>query len=392
MAFLTYPTIPDPWPDRAQGQAAFDAAVSGTFTFFAELETWAGAWQTEAESLQAALVAGNLPSLTGQAGRTLIVNGDEDSPTFGPQLVMLGAQRNKIINGQFTVNQRGAASYTATGYTLDRWRLSNGAGAANTVTREAFALGQTDVPGEPEFYLRWARGTAGTAESFIEQRIEDVRTLAGRTVTATFWARATASTVMNAQAFQVFGTGGSPSTAVSVGSFTDANLTTAWQKFSATLAIPSISGKTLGTNGDDYLVFRLRRAHNAANPTATVEVANVSLVEGNATGEADPGAWRDETVERLLAARYYWSGGSGLTAGTDNFRVYSGDLTGVNVSALIPYIVPMRAAPTVGITTVQGTGLTSVVRRWGVEVYGLSAGSSPERRIEFTLDSVDAEL
>lgn len=223
----------------------------------------------------------------------------DDFADFSPVL----GHRNKIINGQFGIWQRGT-SFTANDYTADRWLLQEGAGAACTVSRQSFAVGQTDVPGDPVYFLRFARGTAGTAESFVSQRIEDVRTLSGQTATVTFWVKASAATEIDINLNQSFGSGGSASTLVNTAVSTGESVATSWTKKSFSVSIPSINGKSLD-GADDYLALGFYRQHDSTNPTADVDIANVSLVGGDATNEADPGAWRDITTELLLAQRYY---------------------------------------------------------------------------------------
>jgi hypothetical protein len=59
--------------------------------------------------------------------------------------------KNYLINGCFRFWQR-AISQTANGYgSADRWVVSN-AGTTKTATRQPFSLGQTEVPGNPEFF------------------------------------------------------------------------------------------------------------------------------------------------------------------------------------------------------------------------------------------------
>ena len=86
----------------------------------------------------------------------------------------------EVINGNFDIWV--GTSFTASGYTCDRWRLDTFGGAGTTLTRQAFTLGQTDVPDNPEYYLRAVTTTDSSADATIlSQRIEDVRTFAGQT-------------------------------------------------------------------------------------------------------------------------------------------------------------------------------------------------------------------
>jgi hypothetical protein len=90
----------------------------------------------------------------------------------------------------------------------------------------------------------------------INQRMEGVKRTSGKTVTVSFWAKATsgAPTIgLNWQ--QSFGTGGSPSTVV-VGTAQTVTLSTTWTRYSKTFAITSVSGKTFGTTPQtDFLEF-----------------------------------------------------------------------------------------------------------------------------------------
>src|SRR5690606_33394960 len=81
--------------------------------------------------------------------------------------------------------------------------------------------------------------------------------------------------------FQNFGTGGSPSTGVQV-SAQNASLTTSWQRFDLTFDIPSISGKTLGTNNDDLLLLVF---FMPLNVVMTIDIANIMVVEGESAGD-----------------------------------------------------------------------------------------------------------
>jgi len=149
----------------------------------------------------------------------------------------LAGFRNRIINGDFRIAQRGASFPTPSApdsETLDRWGAGYlaAAGIALTISRMEFAAGQTDVPGEPEFYFRWNQTTAGSAsELYPFQRIEGVRTFAGQECTLTFWARADAARDVTPRWRQNFGGGGSADLSAGL---PVCSLTTEWQKFTRT--------------------------------------------------------------------------------------------------------------------------------------------------------------
>ena len=164
--------------------------------------------------------------------------------------------KNHIINGNFDVWQR-ATSQTTSGYgSVDRW-INLHLGSTKTISRQAFTLGQTAVPGEPAYYSRTGVSSFAGVGNYViqQQKIESVRTLAGQTCTVSFWAKADASRNIAIEFGQNFGTGGSPSAQVNAIGSQLVALTTTWTKYTKTIAIPSISGKTLGTAGDDSLEF-----------------------------------------------------------------------------------------------------------------------------------------
>ena len=175
------------------------------------------------------------------------------------QSVEYAAGKNKIINGDFYINQRAFTSSTAGGYGLDRWSSVVADGTV-TYSVQTFTVGAAPVTGyEGKNFARLVTTgqTLSTAQGRLFQGIEDVRTFANQTVTISFWAKAATGTPkMAIELNQDFGTGGSPSTAVAnyAGQVT---LTTSWVRYSLTLAIPSISGKTIGTTTPGGLFLQM---------------------------------------------------------------------------------------------------------------------------------------
>ena len=230
---------------------------------------------------------------------------------------VLGGFRNKIINGNFDIWQRGT-SQTSDGYgSDDRWFNSHSGGYTKTHSRQSFTLGQTAVPGNPKYFSRTQITVAGSSASDYcrkWQRIEGVQTFAGKTVTVTFWAKADSNRNIAVELVQIFGTGGSPSSEVNGIGVTTCALTTSWQKFSFTASVPSISGKTLGSDGNDYLALQFwfgagsnfnARTNSLGHQVGTFDIARVSLVEGDATAEDDPFSPRHIQQEVALCQRYF---------------------------------------------------------------------------------------
>ena len=222
----------------------------------------------------------------------------------------LAGFRNAIINGGFDVWQRGT-TFSTSDFAADRW-LNAYVGSSAVMSRQSFTPGQTDVPGEPRFFNRAVvTSVAGPNNySILLQRIEGVRTFAGQTVTISFWAKANASRSIAVELAQWFGTGGSPSTMVSAIGATKVAIGTAWQQISIAVTVPSISGKTLGTNGDDYLALNIwfdgGSGFNARNGTlgqqsGTFDIARVQLEPG---GFRTPFELRPLGAEVSLCKRY----------------------------------------------------------------------------------------
>ena len=224
----------------------------------------------------------------------------------------LAGMRNAIINGNFDIWQRGT-SQTAAGYgSADRY-ASNRVGTTCTMSRQAFILGQTDVPGEPTYFCRMAvTSVAGAGNlSLLEQKIESVRTFAGQQVTVSFWAKADAAKPISAELVESFGSGGSPSSGVDALGVSKVTLSTSWQKITTTVTLPSISGKTLGSDNNDAIVLRIwfdaGSTYNALTDTlgqqsGTFDIAQVQVEPGPV---ATPFERRPIGTELALCQRYF---------------------------------------------------------------------------------------
>ena len=271
----------------------------------------------------------------------------------------LAGMRNAIINGNFDIWQRGT-SFTGSVYGPDRWFHSR-VGTTHTVTQQAFTLGQTDVPGEPTYYCRTVVSSvagAGNA-ALLVHKVENVRTFAGQQVTVGFWAKADATKNIAVDLAQDFGSGGSPSARVTDIGVTKISIGTNWQKVTVTATLPSISGKTLGTDNNDYLQFDIwfdagsnfnARTDTLGQQSGTFEIAQVQVEPGPV---ATPFERRPIGTELALCQRYYETG---------HRSFFSGDVTSANVYYSTNfYRATKRATPTLTLTNSSVLRFAAVV-------------------------------
>lgn len=242
--------------------------------------------------------------------------------------------RNLIINGDFRINQRGFSSTTTTGtYGFDRWFML-GSGGTTTYSAQTFTIGNPISGQEPTNFARVVTTgqSAATDLSILIHRIEDVRNCAGQTVTVSFWAKAASGTPKVAvELDQSFGSGGSPSSAVYTLAGT-ATLSTSWTRYSFTVNLPSISGKTLGSNNDHFLGLNLwlsggsnfnSRTGSLGIQSATFDFWGVQVEANNVPTSFER---RPIGVELALCQRYYAaSSPTGVQGGVMTYPRYGSD-------------------------------------------------------------------
>ena len=253
---------------------------------------------------------------------------------------------NRIINGQFDIWQRAttSGSVTASGYnSADRWYI-NQSGATSTTSRQAFTVGQTDVPSNPRYYLRMNATTANN-NAGIEQRVEDVDTVQGEH-TLSFWVKGTAPAGGNfdVRIFQNFGSGGSTSTEANLGTF---SVSGSWVKKTFTFTPTSLSGKTVGTNS--YFQISIRQPDSDSTTTAWIlDIANVKLEAGSKATDYQK---INIAQELALCQRYYYrlENDSSTTCHLGTCQYYT---TNAFFGHIKDLPVKMRAIPT---ATLSGT-------------------------------------
>ena len=282
----------------------------------------------------------------------------------------LAGFRNAIINGNFDTWQRGT-SFTATGYGADRWDSSR-IGTTHTVTRQPFTVGQTAVPNEPTYFLRTVVSSVTGAGnlSVLIQRIEGVRAFAGQQVTVSFWAKVDATKNIAVEFQQYFGSGGSPSAVVNTIGTTKVSIGTTFQKVTVTATMPSITGKTLGTNNNDALEILIwfdagssfnSRTDTLGQQSGTFEIAQVQLEPGPVASAFER---RPIGTELQLCERYYQL----------NRTCVGHALTATSIAAAGVSLNPsMRGVPTA--TILNGTGAVTDPGIAGRNLTSLTSGA-----------------
>lgn len=220
--------------------------------------------------------------------------------------------RNAIINGSFDIWQRGPSftgSLSGGTYTSDRWRYGGSGATAGTLTISRNALGVTELPlteAGLTYYAKYAQTVAPSTSHDLAQRIENVRTFSGKNVTLSFYARLNSGTMpFSITLQQSLGTGGTGSPATVTTTITNSSGTTvttatsSWARYYATFTVPSLSGMTIGTAGDDYLSIGFNMP---ASGTWNFDVTGIQLEEGTV---ATPFENIPVATELALCQRYF---------------------------------------------------------------------------------------
>lgn len=271
--------------------------------------------------------------------------------------------RNLLHNPQMQFQQR-AGPFTGYGYTVDRWLMG---GTGDTFTVQGVTATDTmraavgDERMETAFQVA-ITGTSGTSSvTDIVQRLESARLLANKTVTLSFWAATTSGTMkVGINGGQAFGTGGSPSAAVTAVLTTglSATITTTWTRYTFTLTFPSVAGKTFGTTAStDYSAIDIYLSSGATNnavagnigvQSGTIQFWGMQLEYGSAATPLDL-----PTKDRLAAQcfRFYYAASAysigGASVATDSI---------IN-NFMFP--MPMRVAPSITPSVTGGSGYST---------------------------------
>lgn len=275
---------------------------------------------------------------------SLVKNGASDIRTLGnaidTSLWNSGfgqAGKNRIINGDFNIWQRGTSfTSTATGfyYSADRWVSYAQSGTSSTISRQAFTAGTAPVAGyESQYFIRF-NDTAGSGTTLF-QRIEDVRTFAGQTVTVSYWIKSAGTTTITTNLSQNFGSGGS--SAVNNQAIAPYVPTSSWVRVSGTVTLPAMTGKTIGTSS--YLEFQI----NGSATNVAVDVWGVQVEYGSKATPFQTASGGSIQGELAMCQRYYFRN---TPASAYGLQVYGATYATNTVLAGVTPPVTMRVTPT----------------------------------------------
>ena len=298
------------------------------------------------------------------------------------------AGKNRIINGDFGIWQRGNSAFTADGvFTADRFSFSQGSTSGAQVTQGTFTPAELTVAGgTTNFYMNIAGTMTSASGGYIQvqQPIENVRTFQNSTVTVSFYAKGTTAGSINILFRQNFGSGGSSEVLTTPVNF---SITTSWARYSTTISIPSVSGKTIGANSALTLTFVKNMGTSyptfgTSNYTGTLSLWGVQVEQGS-TATAFQTA--TGTIQGELAAcqRYYWR----LTP-VQNETIYGTAIANATTAAVVQIInpVPMRTIATSVDFTALALLLPSVAF-YGASSLAIAAGSSSTNVTGITLSA-----
>ena len=286
------------------------------------------------------------------------------------------SNRNLIINGAMMVAQRSTSvsSQTGSGYkTVDRI-YTNASGSTYNQSQQTVTVGgETGLPTQFTKFLRHDVTTSND-NAHIYHKIEDVASVPEGTVTLSFYAKGTTPTGGLAfNAYQNFGTGGSPSGEVSIAISDTVTLTSTWQRFSVNITVPSITGKTLGTDtNSSHFYFGIGQFANTSTNAYQLDITGLQLEKGNTATPFEHKTFAQEfqACQRYFARSYAYGTATGASTSlgmrqTDYIENNQG--AGYREKYDFKYPVQMRASPT--ITTYDTAGNS------GKGNYYISAGA-----------------
>ena len=222
----------------------------------------------------------------------------------GSVITIYSNNDNFIRNAQFTWWTHGTSFDTTdliAGDTpiADTWFFRRGNTNADiTISQQTFDPETNPPPGTASHYIEYECTSAATdTVNMIAQTFTSVQTKANEEVTVGFWAKtrdAASTSTVSIAVIQYFGVGGSPTPATVL--YSQA-IDDTWTYYSETFTVPSISGTTIGTGGDDYLLIGLQYQ---INQVIAIDIVDAAFQPGLGTGIDFPYITQNEQYNNIL--------------------------------------------------------------------------------------------
>lgn len=297
---------------------------------------------------------GDIFAATGNAAYTRFAAGNNGESLYADSTTSTGLRwqgdfntgKNKIINGDFAINQR---NFTSTGsanvYFADRWATSLWSG---TVTFTSPTISYGSFIGQTSNKVLRATSGSSSNDLGLYTKIEDVATFAGQTITISFWIRSSANTynVDLVEALQAFGTGGSTAT-YTYADISNKTFSNNWTRLSFQIAVPSIAGKTVGPGS--FLNLRI-------DPLTTLpngEWVEITHIQAELGSIATPFTTNTANAQAELAAcqRYFVRYSQNSAIGNTMYFASGNAISTTRAMVSIPVPVNLRTIPSLSKTS-----------------------------------------
>ena len=265
-------------------------------------------------------------------------------------------RKNLIINGGFDVWQRGTSFTPSSGsvsFTADRWGYYTNGGT----TRAAAKVSEI-VNGEMRDVLKATIVGATNADTrFLRQPIENLKQFSGKTLTLSFWAKASVAIDYRLERREKYGTGGSSNVDIV---FDTVSITTSWQKFTSTFTVGDLSAKTFGPDNTSNLLLMWKQIGIPADHD--LYISDVQCELGSVATDFEHRSYGEELA---LCQRYYHF--MKIANGNEFAGIVDGYYTGGNyMTRHFLFPVTMRTTPSV---TNMSMGSTSNCNSFSVNCY-----------------------
>ncbi len=208
-------------------------------------------------------------------------------------------------------------------------------------------------PSPGKYYLRFNRTVAGSSASFLSQRIDDVRSFAGKRLQLSFRMRdSLGGTDITWVARQYFGTAGSPDVDTTSQVLT---IDGTWRWYNLILDVPSVVGKTIGATEDSAFILMLQLS-SAAGVTR-LDINNVKLEVGEMPTSflARPPADERNSCARWFQTSYRENSFPGDPTAIGAVTLVAPIATTLYARQWVSYSERMGRTPTVKLYSTDGT-------------------------------------